>query len=134
MKKSILAIIVVAFVFITGCKKSTDQAAAWVGTYNGNTVGAGINRVIITEVNSNTLQMQLQTYLYGSYYTYTTLKHATLATATSVAVNETDSITSYPGIWSISGGGTLSGDSLTLSGTATQSGQSPLYYSFSGSK
>jgi hypothetical protein len=121
-------------VSISACKKNSDWASAWVGTYNGTVSGNNVNRVIISGINSTTLQIQLQTTVYGTYYTYTTLQHATLATASSVAVNETDSIAGQTGIWNITGGGSLTGDSLKLSGTATQTGQTTLYYSFNGGK
>ncbi len=129
-----LIILSAVFAFaLSSCKK--DLATAWVGTYNGTTGGSNnLNRVVITKVNDNTIKMELQASVGSLYYTYATIGNGNLASATTVSISEDGTVTSYSGTYRFTGGGTLNGNTLTLSGAATQTGQSTLYYAFSGSK
>ncbi len=100
----------------------------WLGTYNGSTTGGNnVNRVVINRVNENTVKMELQTNVLGSYYTYATIGNGNLASVTTVSISEDGTVTSYSGNYRFTGGGTLNGNALTLTGAATQAGQTTLY-------
>ncbi|HWB64645.1 MAG TPA: hypothetical protein VG603_14110 [Chitinophagales bacterium] len=141
MKKYAFVLAVALIAILAGCKKDTDNAAAWVGTYTSTgTVTDSLNQVTISEVNSSTLQIQLQ-YKYNisgvsGVYTFATIQGAKLSTATSASVNESGTISGSAGTYQFTGGGALSGNSLTLTGQAVNTSNSSdiRYYVFTGSK
>lgn len=133
MKIKILFIALVFITALSSCQK--DLATSWVGTYNGSTTGGNnVSRVVVTKVNDKTIKMELQSNVLGAYYTYATIGNGSLASATTVGINEDGTVYSYSGTYHFSGGGSLNGNALTLTGAATQTGKTTLYYSFSGSK
>ena len=133
MKIKLTLIAAVFILALSSCKK--DLATAWIGTYNGSTSGGNnVSRVVITKVNDNTIKIELQTNVLGAYYTYATIVNGSLTSANAVGINEDGTVYVYTGTWHFSGGGSLSVNALTLNGSATQTGQSTLYYAFSGSK
>ena len=133
MKNKILFIALVLITSLSSCKK--DWATSWIGTYNGSITGTNnVSRVVVTRVNDNTIKIELQSNVLGSYYTYATIGNGNLSAANSVGINEDGTVYGYSGTYHFSGGGSLNGNALTLTGSATQTGQSTLYYAFSGSK
>ena len=132
MKTKLLFVVLTLITFLPSCKK--DLATAWVGTYTGIAGSSTVNRVVISKVDDSTIKIELQAGVTGTFYTYTTLASGKLTTSSAVAINEDGTVYGYTGLYHISGGGSLSGNNLTLSGTATQSGSSTLYYTFQGSK
>jgi len=139
MKKTFSHILVFAMIIlIAGCSKSTDNAAAWVGTYTSTSsqTDSVIQKVTIAEVNSSTLQLQLLGKYNNAFYTLATIQNAKLTSATSININETGNIYGDTGLYNFSGSGILSGNALTISGQAvntTNSNDVKLYY-FTGSK
>lgn len=131
MNKTLLFIAILLITSFSSCKK--DLATAWIGTYTGTAGTNTFNQVVITKVDDSTIKMELKA-LAGISYTYTTIGSGKLASANSVAISEDGTITGYTGTWHFSGGGSLNGNTLTLNGSATQAGQSTLYYTFTGSK
>jgi hypothetical protein len=140
MKKNIPLTIIalMALVIIAGCKK--DNASAWVGKYTAVNAIDSINQVTITEVNSSTLQIAIQAnYSIGnvsSVVTFVTIQQAKLQSATSATFNESDVVQDVPafnGTDQVAGSAALSGNTLTVVGTATN-GNLTYNYSFNGSK
>jgi hypothetical protein len=132
MNKKLILLIALAIALIAGCKK-TDNASNWVGTYTSVNPTDSINQVTIAEVNSSTLQIQLQAHYGTIVYTYATIQQAKLQSATTVLVNETGNVAGYTGTFQFSGSGVLSGNSLTISGGAVNTADTLGYY-FSGAK
>ena len=133
MKTKLMLVMAVFAIGLSSCKK--DLAAAWIGTYNGSTTGGNnVSRVVVNRVNDNTVKLELQSNVLGSYYTYATIGSGNLASATTVGINEDGTVYGYTGTYHFSGGGSLNGNALSLTGSATQTGQTTLYYSFNGSK
>ena len=66
--------------------------------------------------------------------TYATVGNGKLGSPNVVTISEDGTIAGYSGTWHFTGSGTLSGNTLSLNGAATQTGQSTLYYTFNGSK
>jgi hypothetical protein len=140
MKKftSILAVLVFIMAFMPGCKKDTDNAAKWVGTYVG-TAGYSntVNQITISEVNSTTLKIELQTPYAGTFITFVTISNAKLVDATNASVNEDGYILpDATTVYHFNGSGHLSGNTLTFSGTGTNSTNPSDVkgYAFTGSK
>ncbi len=130
--KLILASVFCLFMLsLTSCQK--DLAEQWIGTYNG-TAGSTFNCIVVTKVNNKTIKMELRTLVLGQPYTYATIGNGKLNSESSVSINESGTIAGYSGTYTFTGGGTINGNTLTLSGAATQPGQSTLYYSFTGTK
>ena len=131
--KTLLLVIAISAT-LPSCKK--DLATPWVGTYTGVAGSNNLNRVVISKVNESTIKMELQTGGGSLYYTYTTISNGKLASASAVAISEDGTIfgAGSGGVYHFSGGGSLSGNTLTLNGSATQTGATTLYYTFTGSK
>lgn len=117
----------VAFVFVllifAGCKKSTDNASKWVGTYNvipGSNSNSAVNQVKIEESNSFTLRMFFNN-VANNTVTYVTFQHVNLPTADSAAIAENDSTVGVYSIPTYTGSALLSGDTLKVLCTATDS-------------
>ena len=128
-----LALVIMAF---SGCKKSTDNAAAWVGTYT-STSGGGIsntfNQVVIQENNSFTLRVLYNIASTGSNaVTYATLQHLTLQNAMAGTISESDSVLGFHGVYQFTGTVSLNSDTLKIICTATDSSSLP--FSFYGVK
>jgi hypothetical protein len=122
MKKSVFALVMISV--LTSCSKNssnTDNTVGWVGTYtNGLNPHGGINRVVISKVDNNDLQVQVQ-YDTASYITtVATFRKATIVNSTTFAVNENDSLAGISdSTFNFVSTGALSGNSLILSGSAT---------------
>lgn len=122
MKKSVFAIIVISV--LASCSKNsnnTDNTVAWVGTYsNSLNPTAGLNRVVISKVDNNDLQVQIQldTTIYVN--TVATFRKATIVNSSTFAVNENDTIIGISdSTFNFVATGALSGNTLILSGSAT---------------
>ena len=136
MNKKILVVFLMAIMVLAGCKKETDNAAQWVGTYtaiSGGPTNNYVNQVVVQEANSFTLRMQFNN-ASNIVVTYVTLQNVKLQNATSGTIGEaeitsgvTDSV-HYSGTVSLTGG-----DTLKILSTATDSaGTFP--YNFFGLK
>ncbi len=132
MKTKLLFVAFALSSFLSSCKK--DLVTAWVGTYIGVAGSTTVNHVVISKVDDSTIKIELQTGVGGTYYTYATMGSGKVTTSSSVAINEDGTVYGYTGLYHITGGGSLSGNNLTLNGSATQSGAATLYYTFQGSK
>lgn len=116
-RKNLIAFALVIMAF-SGCKKDTDNAAAWVGTYSavsgGGITNTYVNQVVVQEGNSFTLHIALNnTSGTGNPVTYVTLQHVTLQNATAGTISEnelqlgvTDSVR-YTGSVSLISGDTI---------------------------
>jgi len=138
MKKTLLSIVVFALLaLIAGCSKSTDNAAAWVGTYTSTgSLTDSVNLVTIAEVNSTTLQIKLESKYNNVIYTLATIQGAKVTSATTITIAETGNIYGLTALYNFSGSGALSGNALTISGQAvnTTNSQDVRGYYFTGSK
>jgi len=127
-----LIIFSVVFVFsLSSCQK--DLATDWTGTYVGVS-GSTFSRVVVTKVNDKTIKLELQSSVLGSYVTQATIANGKLNSVSSLSVNEDGNVLGYSGVWHFSGAGNRDGNQLILNGTATQTGQSNLDYTFTGNK
>ncbi|MFI4963455.1 MAG: hypothetical protein ACHP6H_06330 [Legionellales bacterium] len=131
MKNCILIIVAVAGLLFSGCNK--DNASKWVGTYMG-TNGTNVNQIVITEVDKNTISIQLQTPYGGTFVTFVTIKAAKLTDATDAAIDEygnilPDTVTSYH----FTGTANLNGNTITFAGQGVN-GNVTKTYAFTGSK
>lgn len=141
--KKLLFILAVLAIGIQSCKKDTDStvnpnvdnAADWVGAYNGQS-GQYIQRVVISRVDNVTLKVDLQTPWAGTFLTYASIKNAKIKTATSAIVDEDGQIAGDPALYKFAGSVTKSGNSITVSGNATNKSNSSDVkgYYFNGSK
>jgi len=112
--KNLLAFALVVLIF-AGCKKTTDNASKWVGTYSalpGGSINNAIDQVKIEESNSFTLRMFLNNS--GNGTTYVIFQHVTLPTADSAAIAENDSTLGYYGVLTYTGSALLKGDTLKM--------------------
>ena len=116
-----------------GASSCTKWADDWAGVYN-STTSSTYNRVVVTEVKSKVVKLELQTVFLGSYVTSATIANGKLITANTVAIDEDGTITGYSGTWHFTGSGTLNNGQLVLAGTATQPGSANIDYAFSGRK
>lgn len=140
MTKTILSFLFI--VLIAGCSKNstsnTDNTIGWTGTYsNSLNPRAGINRVVISKVDNNDLQVQIQldTTIYIS--TIATFRKATIVNSSTFAVNENDTIFGISdSTFNFVASGALSGNNLILSGSATNIARTTdvKNFYFSGSK
>ena len=76
MKKAIIFGVLISVMLIS-CTKTTlnpniDNTVSWVGTYTGTVGGSNTINRVINRANNTAVQMQLQTYIAGTYYTYAT--------------------------------------------------------------
>ncbi len=133
-----LKVIFIALLFATAlssCKK--DLATDWVGTYTGVAGSSTVNRVVVTKVNDETIKMELQTLVLGTYYTFATVANGKLGNASTVNISEDGTISSSPGnVYHFSGSGTRNGNNLVLAGQAQNKNNSSdiQYYTFNGNK
>lgn len=135
MKAKAIAFIMFTMAAISGCNK--DLATDWAGTYNGSSNSSNtVQRVVVTDVDKKAVKMELQTLVFGSYYTFATIANGTLTNATTVTVNETGTIAGETDPYQFTGSGTLNGTTLTISGQAVNKNNASdvkLYY-FSGNR
>ena len=137
-----LAPICFAALVLAGCSKNTgsdtDNTVGWTGTYTNNVnASAGLNRVVISKVDNNDLQVQIQ--LDTSIYleTVATFRKATIVNSNTFAVNENDTIIGIiDSFFNVVASGALSGNTLILSGSATNiaAPKDVKNFYFSGSK
>jgi hypothetical protein len=132
MKNKLLLITILMMTFATSCKK--DIATNWLGTYNGTAGNNTVQRVVVTKVNEKTIKLELQTLFFGTYVSFATIANGKLNSATSLTVDEDGTVTGQSGTYHFSGFGTRDGNVLSVTGQATRSGSSTLYYVFTGSK
>jgi hypothetical protein len=132
MKSKLVIIAVVLMAAASSCKK--DLAADWIGTYDGTSGNNTFQRVVITKVNEKTIKLELQSLFLGNYVSFATIGNGKLGSSTAVTVNEDGTIAGNSGTYHFTGAGTRDGNALTLSGQATQTGASTLYYVFTGSR
>ncbi|MCW3127134.1 MAG: hypothetical protein JWO03_2792 [Bacteroidetes bacterium] len=133
MRKAIIFGIMIS-VILMSCSKTNNSP--FIGTYNGSGASNTISRVTIGAAGSTNLQVQLQVQSGGVYYTFATIQNAVPASGTSLSVNENGLIFGSSETYHFVGTGALSGNNLTLSGSATNVNNSSdvrLYY-FTGSK
>jgi hypothetical protein len=118
-------IVLLLVLMIAGCSKNTstdtDNTVGWVGTYtNGLNPQRGINRVVISKVDNNDLQVQVQFDTASYIMTVATFRKATIVNSSTFAVNENDSLAGVSdSTFNYVSTGALSGNSLILSGSAT---------------
>ena len=119
MNKKNLVVFALLIMAFAGCKKDTDNASKWVGTYAAVS-GAGvnyntyINQVVIQEGNGFTLHLALNNTGNGGV-TYVTLQKVTLQSATSGTISESDSTLGIHSMAQYSGSvALLSGDTLKM--------------------
>ena len=132
MKKSIMLGMLIS-VILMSCSKT--KTSAFTGTYNGSGGSNTINRVVINTSGSN-LQLQLQVNVSGAYYTFATIQNAVPSSSNTLTVNENGLIFGSTDSYHFVGSGVLNGNTLTLTGSATNNTNSSdvrAYY-FSGSK
>jgi hypothetical protein len=98
----------------SSCKK--DLASDWEGTYDGVAGNNTINRVAVTKVNNNTIKMELQTQVFGTYLTYATIANAKLSSSSVVSINEDGTVAGNSCIYHFTGSGTRNGNTLQLNG------------------
>ena len=118
MKFKLLILSAVFTFALSSCQK--DLAVDWAGTYTGAN-GSTFNQVVVSKVNKNTVKIELQQYYLptASYITYATVGSGKLSSASAVSVDEDGSIITDPGVsFHFTGAGSLSGNTLTLSGQA----------------
>lgn len=135
MKIRVLLIGLLLTGILSSCKK--DLATDWVGTYTGVAGNSTVNRVVVSKVNDETIKMELQTLVLGTYYTYATVANGKLANANTVNISEDGTVSSSPGnVYHFSGAGTRNGNNLVLSGMAQNKNNASdiLYYTFNGNK
>jgi hypothetical protein len=134
MKKALFLSVMISLLIASCSKNSNDLTANWLGNYDVNGTGDTVNRIAVTKVNDNTLQMQLQVaYTHTSpFYTYVTLRNVGLTSASSSAsIDEYDLISNRPDINHIVGSAAVSGNVLTVSATYTDTVthlQRPYYF------
>ena len=137
LRNVILSVTVILFFAgIVGCEKVANNTAVWVGTYTGSGTDS-INKVIVSEVNNNTVKIQLLAHNDTTVYNFGTLQNGMVISPTNLNISENDSLYPYGGdYYSITGQGMLSGNTLTLYDTAlnTVSLNPTIIFSFTGSK
>jgi hypothetical protein len=118
-RKNLIAFALVAL-FFAGCKKDTDNASKWVGTYTAASGGglgynSFINQVMVEESNNNTLRLFLNNSSGTNVVTYVTLQNVTLQNATGGTISESDSTLGVHGLVQYNGSVALiSGDTLKM--------------------
>lgn len=125
MKNAVISLSVILMMLVAGCSKNsssdTDNTVGWLGTYsNGQNPHAGINRVVISKVDNNDLQVLLQLDTATYIATVATVRKAPIVNANTFAVNENDTIAGVSdSTFNFVASGALSGNTLILSGSAT---------------
>lgn len=135
MKTRLLFIGLLIATALSSCKK--DLATDWVGTYTGTAGNYTLNRVVVTKVNDETIKMELQTQVLGTYYTFATVADGKLANSTTVNISEDGTISSSPGeVYHFTGSGTRNGNNLVLAGQAVNKNDASdiKLYTFNGNK
>ncbi|MCS6934869.1 MAG: hypothetical protein NZM35_06945 [Chitinophagales bacterium] len=127
----------VTLLFCSSCQK--DLSKNWGGTYTGIAGSNTVQRVIVTILDKKTVKMELQAYIAGNYYTYVTLSKVKLTNEKTAVIDEEGTITTVPPnntIYKFSGAASLSGNTLTINGSATDKNNSSSVtnYTFTGSK
>ena len=123
MKGNIIAFILL--LTIASCSKNstsdTDNTIGWTGTYtNGLNPHGGINRGVISKVDNNDLQVQVQYDTASFIETVATFRRAVIVNSSTFAVNENDSLAGISdSTFNFVSTGALSGNTLILSGSAT---------------
>lgn len=128
MKKKLFMVSAVLVMAFSSCTKWADD---WSGVYN-STTSSTYSRVVVTEVKSKVVKLELQTTFLGAYVTSATIANGKLTSATAVSIDEDGTIAGTSGTWHFTGAGTLSNGQLVLAGTATQAGSPNIDYAFSG--
>ena len=121
---------------IFACEKVANNTAPWVGTYTGSGTDS-INKVIVSEVNNNTVKIQFLAHNDTTVYNFGTLQNVAVISPTNISISENDSLYPYGGdYYNITGQGVLSGNTLTLNDTGlnTTSLNPIIIFSFTGSK
>lgn len=144
MKKHTFLITLLTILLIAGCSKNsdtnnnTDNTIGWTGTYNNNqNPSAGLNRVVISKVDNNDLQVKIQLDTAIYVQTVATFRKATIVNSNTFAVNENDTIIGInDSTFNFVASGALSGNTLILSGSATNTArpQDVKNFYFSGTK
>ena len=124
---------------LAACSKdNTDNTVGWVGTYSNQTnTRSQINRVVISKVDNNTLQVQAQIDSASLIFTVATFQKAIAINSTTMAINENGPITTIAdSTFHFVGSGALSGNSLIFSGSATNTVNAAdvKYFYFTGNK
>jgi|GEM_PF-2189512 hypothetical protein len=139
-RKNLIAFSLVILVF-AGCKKTTDNAAKWVGTYTSSSGGGlgynnFINQVQVEESNDFTLRLFLNNSSGTNVVTYTVLQNVVLQNATSGTISESDSTNGLHSPAAYTGSVALiSGDTLKMICAGVDStGATPISYNFYGVK
>ncbi len=124
----------VALLLALAACKDTDNAAKWVGTYKGTgngTKGNNFNQVVIEESNSTTIRISADTALpSGAVYTYSTIQHGNVQSATAATFNETDSVLGFTHPLLLSGNISLNGNTILFVGTGISAYDTISYYFF----
>lgn len=133
MKRSIFCGLLLSIILMS-CSKTNDQTAPWVGVYTG-TAGSNFTRVLVTKVNNSTLKMELDGTYGNIYLPYATLQNVGINSSGVATVNEDGQLTGSDTTYHYQGSAGLSGSTLTITGTYTNtvSHVSRPYY-FTGSK
>jgi len=122
MNKTISLALIISFLTASCSKTSnTDNTIGWTGTYsNALNPHAGINRVVVSKVDNNDLQVQIQFDSASYLNTVATFRKAAIVNSTTIAVNENDTIIGISdSTFNFVATGALSGNNLILSGSAT---------------
>jgi len=138
-RKNMIVFALVAMVF-AGCKKTTDNAAQWVGTYSAASGGGlgyngFINQVQVEESNDFTLRLFLSTSSSSGVVTYVTLQNVTLQNGTNGTISESDSTLGVHGAVAYTGSvQLLSGDTLKMVCAGVAPGGATTNFNFYGVK
>lgn len=121
MKKTLFLALVISLVIVSCTKDNTDNTIGWVGTYTSSVSRlTDINRVVISKVDNNTLQVQLQRDTLTYVATIATAKKAIIVNSTTFAINENDTIlNTNDSTFNFVATGALSGNNLIMTGSAT---------------
>jgi hypothetical protein len=138
MKRALFPILAIILLLAACSKDNTDNTVGWVGTYSNQTnTRSQINRVVISKVDNNTLQLQAQIDSASLIFTVATFQKAIAINNTTMAINENGPITTIvDSTFHFVGSGALSGNSLIFSGSATNmvNATDVKYFYFTGSK
>lgn len=123
MNKVLFSSIILLLLIVAGCSKnssSTDNTIGWPGTYSNANTQKQLNRVVISRVDNNTLQVQLQIDSAAYIVTVATFNKATAINSSTMAVNENTGIIGITdSTFQFVATGALNGNNLILSGSAT---------------
>jgi hypothetical protein len=121
MKKTLFLALVISLVIVSCTKDNTDNTIGWVGTYTSSVNRlTEINRVVISRVDNNTLQVQLQFDTLSYVWTIATAQKAAIVNSATLAINENDTIAGCrDSTFNFVASGALSGNNLIMTGSAT---------------